>query len=80
MVGVNLLIGIAGMILLVLAFALNIFTRSWNSRTVKYNMFNLIGSGLMMYYAYTLYSWPFMILNLVWFTFALVELGKLEKF
>jgi hypothetical protein len=64
------ILGIAGMALILFAFLLNQMN-VWQNNNLKYDLSNLIGSGLMVYYAFTLKSFPFLILNLVW---ALVSL------
>lgn len=64
------IMGIVGMSLILIAFVLDEFLKKWGINTVKYNLVNMFGSGLLGYYAYTLNSWPFMILNGVWFLVA----------
>lgn len=66
----NTSLGIAGMALILFAFLLNQMS-VWQNNNLKYDLSNLIGSGLMVYYAFTIKSFPFLILNLVW---ALVSL------
>lgn len=66
----NTFLGIAGMALVLFAFLLNQMS-VWQNNNLKYDLSNLIGSGLMVYYAFTIKSFPFLILNLVW---ALVSL------
>jgi hypothetical protein len=56
--------------LILVAFVLDEFYKKWGINTVKYNLVNLLGSGLLIYYAYTLTSYPFLILNAVWFLVA----------
>lgn len=75
----NLLFGIAGMILILAAFILDEFYKRWNQNTIRYNLFNLLGSGLLLYYAVTLASWPFIILNGVWLVTATVKLIKISQ-
>jgi hypothetical protein len=67
---INLIIGITGMFFILLGFILDEFFKKWNQDTVQYNVLNIIGSLLLTYYAYTLNSWPFLILNVVWFIVA----------
>ena len=76
----NLLIGIFGMLCILVAFILDEFSKKYNQDTVFYNTLNIVGSGLLTFYAYTLSSIPFMILNVVWFIAALYKLvGILRK-
>ncbi len=70
----DLAAGIAGMALVLLAFVMEEFYASWNHDTVRYNFVNILGSGLLVYYAFTLSSILFMILNGVWFLAALYKL------
>ena len=74
---IGLFIGIAGMVFILAAFVLDEFSRKFTSESVVGNILNIIGSGLLAYYAFTLRSWPFLILNLVWCVTAMVKLGKI---
>ena len=76
---IDLIIGISGMILIVVGFVLDEFWDKFNQDTIRYNLINLFGSGLLIYYAYSLRSWPFIILNVVWFLAAGVKLIKITK-
>ncbi len=75
----DLILGIAGMLFILIGFILDEFYKRFNENTVGYNVLNMLGSGLLTYYAYTLNSWPFMILNTVWFIAALVKLIWIEE-
>ncbi len=68
------LLGIFGMFLVLVAFVLDEFVRSFNQNTLVYNLINILGSGLLMYYAFSIHSWPFIILNAVWLIVAIVKL------
>lgn len=72
----SLIVGVIGVIFILAAFMLNAFYKKINAETYTYNLLNIIGSGLMIYYAYILQSWPFLILNAVWLLAALVKLIK----
>ncbi|PIN76858.1 hypothetical protein COV17_00615 [Candidatus Woesearchaeota archaeon CG10_big_fil_rev_8_21_14_0_10_36_11] len=63
----NLFIGILGMVCILVAFILDEFYKKWNQNTIQYNVFNMIGSGLLVWYAFVSVVWPFVILNVVWF-------------
>lgn len=76
---IELLVGLTGMTLILVAFILDEFYQKFDQNTPGYNFFNLIGSGLLGYYAYLLSSVPFMILNGVWCVTALVKLVLVEK-
>ncbi len=76
----SLAIGIIGMLCILVAFVLDEFSERWHEDTLRYNLLNLLGSGLLVYYAYTLVSWPFIILNLAWFAVAGYKVvGLLKK-
>ena len=75
----SLIVGIIGMILILVAFVLDEFFKTWRQNTLRYNLLNLIGSALLWYYAYTILSWPFLILNGVWFSAAGYKLIVLMK-
>jgi hypothetical protein len=62
---ITTILGICGMALILFAFLLNQMN-VWQNNNIKYDFSNLIGSGLMVYYAFTLKSVPFFLLNLVW--------------
>lgn len=64
------IIGTTGALIILVFFVLNQF-RKVDSDSVWYDLANLIGSCLLVAYAYLLSSIPFLILNLVW---ALVSL------
>ncbi|MBU0459406.1 MAG: hypothetical protein KKH52_03220 [Nanoarchaeota archaeon] len=76
---IELLIGIVGMVLIVVGFVLDEFWNKFNQNTVRYNIVNICGSLLLIYYAFSLNSWPFIILNVVWFLAALIKLVKIMK-
>lgn len=69
----SIITGIGGMIFILAAFILDEFVPAFNQNTWRYNALNIIGSGLLAYYAYTIRGWPFLILNLVWLMVAVVK-------
>ncbi len=75
----TLIIGIVGMTLILVAFIFDEFSKKFNQNTVKYNLFNIFGSGLLSYYAFVLEGWPFLILNIVWLVVAAIKLIKILK-
>ncbi|MBU0456990.1 MAG: hypothetical protein ABH824_02195 [Nanoarchaeota archaeon] len=79
MIDFNIIIGIIGMSLILIAFVLDEFYKEFNSNSIKYNMINIAGSGFLMFYAYTIKGWPFFILNSVWFITAIIKIIKLIK-
>lgn len=72
-------LGLAGMFFILIAFILDEFLKSWRQDSIKYNLLNLAGSALLSYYAYTIFSWPFLILNSIWFIVAGYKIIKLVK-
>lgn len=63
----SIIIGIGGMVLILAAFILDEFVPTFNQDTWRYNLLNILGSGLLAYYAYTIpKGWPFVVLNVVW--------------
>jgi len=75
---IEIIIGIVGMVFILTAFVLDEFYKKWNQNTIQYNVLNVIGAGLLVYYAYALKAWPFMILNGVWFITAFIKLVKIR--
>lgn len=75
----TLLFGIIGMICIVVAFVLDEWVQRFNQDTIAYNILNITGSGLLTYYAFTINSWPFIVLNLIWFATAIFKLAKLVR-
>lgn len=67
--------GIVGTGIILLAFLLNQFGR-WSSESLSYDVANAIGSGILLYYAYSIQSWPFMVLNGVWFLVSARDIYK----
>ncbi len=70
----DLLIGIIGMLFILTAFVLDEFVKKFNQNTVPYNVANILGSGMLLYYAVAISSWPFIILNMVWLVAAVVKI------
>tara|TARA_Y100000034_G_scaffold126283_1_gene177284 strand:- start:168 stop:404 length:237 start_codon:yes stop_codon:yes gene_type:complete len=76
---IDLIIGVVGMLFILIGFVLEEFWNKFNQDTIAYNLLNILGAGLLIYYAYSLRSWPFGILNGVWVLAALVKLIKILK-
>ena len=79
MIDLNLGIGIGGMLCIVTAFVLDEFYKRFNQNTVQYNLLNIIGSALLLYYGYTISAWPFIVMNGIWFVAAGVKLGDIVR-
>jgi len=76
---IELIIGIIGMAFILAGFVLDEFWKKFNQDTIIYNLLNIIGSGMLIYYAFTLKGWPFFILNSVWLLAAGIKLGRILK-
>lgn len=68
----ELIIGSIGLVCVLVAFFWDEFYEV--SNTYAYNVLNLVGAGLLMYYSLALKSMPFIILQAVW---GLVALAKI---
>ena len=71
--------GIIGMFLILLAFVLDEIGGRISRDSVEYNALNIFGALFLLYYAYSIGSIPFLILNTVWFLVAMVKFWKLSK-
>jgi hypothetical protein len=67
------LIGVSGAASILLAFLMN-QTGRWSSESFKYDAVNALGAGLLVLYSYLIASYPFLVLNLVWFGSAAYDL------
>lgn len=77
---INLVLGIVGMVCILLSFVFNEFdVKKFDETTSVNQLINIAGAGLLLYYAWTLRGWAFMILNGVWLGVAVVKLGKIIK-
>jgi lipid-A-disaccharide synthase-like uncharacterized protein len=77
--GTDLIIGIIGMLCILIAFVVDEFYRKFNPENLGYDALNLFGSGLLIYYAIILGSWPFIILNAVWCIASAIKIIELLK-
>ena len=71
--GIDLIIGIIGMVALLLAFILNLL-RKMMQDDLKYIALNIAGGALSTYYAVSLEAVPFVILEGTWTLFAVYKL------
>lgn len=74
-----LFIGVIGLACILLAFYLEEFTPHTRHESLLYNDLNLIGSLLLLVYALTTRTWPFVVLNAIWAVFASLKLWRLIK-
>ncbi len=75
MVAFELIVGSIGLVCLLLAFILNSF-KQIGRESYMYNMLNFIGAFLLVYYAFTLNSIVFIILESIWGLVALYMISK----
>jgi hypothetical protein len=73
----SIILGSIGLVCILSAFLLDEFSKKINQDTVHYNLLNIFGALLLFYYAYTLDSWPFMVLNAIWLIAAAVKLVRI---
>ena len=71
----TLLIGLAGMAIVLIAFVLNV-THRVTAHDKSYLWLNVVGCAVLIVYAVLLSSIPFMILNAVWGAFAIIGLFR----
>jgi hypothetical protein len=63
------LIGLVGAGSILVAFMMNQFGR-WSKDSFSYDLVNAVGAAILIIYAYLITSYPFMVLNTVWFLVA----------
>ncbi len=74
---IPLLLGTIGMACILIAFVLDEYYKKYNQDTIVYNLLNILGAGLLLYYAFVLNGWPFIILNSIWLLVAGMKLLKI---
>lgn len=67
-----LLAGIIGMLLILLGFFMT-QSHKWSQDDLRYDLINLIGSCLLIWYGVVGKAWPFVILNSVWALYSLKD-------
>lgn len=72
------LIGIAGAGSILFAFLMNQLDR-WHNDAFWYDGVNALGAGLLIWYSVLIESWPFVVLNVVWFASAAYDLIRYTK-
>jgi hypothetical protein len=70
--------GIIGMVILLITFTLNQLGK-WSHDMFIYDLANFVGGALMVYYAITLNSLPFAILNGAWTLVSLKDMIQHES-
>ena len=72
MIDTNLVVGISGMSIILVLFIFNEL-KKLSTDSVKYDAANAVGAFMLVYYAFALKAWPFLVLNLVWGGFSLFQ-------
>ena len=62
---ITLLLGVTGAGLILIGFIANEFGKL-TARSFLYDLLNLVGSLLLLYYGLMLEAWPFVALNSIW--------------
>ncbi len=75
---IDLTIGIAGMVVILVAYLLELFEKV-SPKNKGYIIANIIGSALLIIYAWFLNSIPFIILNAVWALGSIADLIKVSR-
>lgn len=65
-------VGIAGATLILVAFLGGQFGKL-KATSFSYDLINLVGSALLIWYGVLLAAWPFVVLNTVWATVSLKD-------
>lgn len=66
------MVGVVGATLVLIGFIL-VQTHRLRDEDIRYDLLNALGSALLLWYAYLLSSYPFMILNSVWLLVSLKD-------
>ena len=66
-------IGVIGATTILVAFTMNQLGK-WSTESRIYDFVNALGGALLLGYSYLIESWPFLVLNLVWFMVAARDL------
>ena len=78
MIDIYLLIGIIGAVLIVVVFLLNQI-KVIDRDDLSYDLSNFIGAVLLIIYAWSLRSYPFIVINIVWAGISLRDVIKKKK-
>ena len=70
---IMLIIGIFGSAIILVAFILN-QSNKWSSERKSYDVANFIGATLLLIYAISTRSYPFILTNSIWGLFSLKDL------
>ncbi len=71
-------IGIVGGIFYLIAFV-EVSTGQWNGRSYRYEIFNLIGGILLLYYSMAKHAYTNIVLNIIWIVVALYVIRTIVR-
>ncbi|MCB9814892.1 hypothetical protein H6784_05825 [Candidatus Nomurabacteria bacterium] len=69
------ILGVIGAGIILLAFLMNQKDK-WLNDSLVYDVTNAVGALMLVIYAYLISSYPFMVLNTVWFLSAFLDIVK----
>lgn len=72
------MIGIIGMTCILLAFVM-VQMHRWTPDDLRYDLFNFVGSTLLVINALSARVWPFVILNMIWGLYALRDVIFVDR-
>ena len=75
---ISTIIGVVGAVLVLGAFIAGQMHKLKDTDRL-YDGLNVIGSGMLLYYAIAIDSWPFLIVNAVWFAVSARDLISPQK-
>lgn len=76
---ISVIFGIVGLLIILVAFALNLF-HFLSPKSKVYNWMNILGSVLLGIYALYLRSIPFFVLQIIWALLSLIKLFHIHFF
>lgn len=72
------ILGVVGGAFYLIAF-IEVSTGEWNGRSYRYEIFNLIGGILLLYYSIAKHAYTNIVLNIIWIVVALYVLRAIVK-
>ncbi len=71
----NVIIGFIGVVMMLIGF-INIQRGKWEDEDIEYDISNLVGSLFLLWYAYIIKAYPFIVLNLIWSFVSFMDVVK----
>ncbi len=72
------ILGVVGGVFYLIAFV-EVSTGEWNGRSYRYEIFNLIGGILLLYYSIAKHAYTNIVLNIIWIVVALYVIRAIVK-